>query len=160
MTLPKPIWESKYPYIEKGVMPYKKRRKTKAQLVAKFKKGEQSMSPVIDTEVREGADDVTEGVVYEIVNIENVDTEVQHLSGIRVSLKDVKGGDGNVMLWKRKVTGTGSKLGVFITQLGNNTDKWLHKFVKFNVWQDRRRELEVVPAPTPKAAKPKKLPAA
>ncbi len=152
----KPIWANKYPYIEKGVMQHKKRRMTKGQLVAKFKRKEDNMSPIIQTEVREGADDVSEGVAYEIINVEQITTDVQSLQGIRVTLQDLKGGEGNVMLWQRKVTGTGSKLGVFITHLGNNTDKWLHKWVKFNVWQDRKREIEIIPAPVPKAAKPKK----
>ena len=78
--------------------------------------------PKIDTEVREGADDITEGVAYEIVNVEEITTDVQSLAGIRVTLLSVKAEEGNVMLWKRKVTGSGSKLGVFITELGHNTD--------------------------------------
>ena len=114
------------------------------------------MSPVIDTDVREGADDVTEGIAYEIINIEDITTDVQSLQGIRVSLRDQKGREGNVMLWKRRITGTGSKLGVFIILLGDNTDKWLHKWVIFKVWQDRKRELVVMPALTPEVANVKK----
>lgn len=111
------------------------------------------MSPEIKTEVREGADDVIEGVAYEITNIEDIMTEVQNLQGIRVSLLTAKAQEGNVVLWKRPVTGKGSKLGVFITQLGSNTDKWLNQWVIFRVWQPRNRVLEVVPAPVPKATK-------
>jgi len=125
-------------------------------LVKIFKKGGKTMSPVIDTEVREGADDVQVGVFYEIVNVEELTTDVQFLSGIRVSLQDQKGGEGNVMLWKRKVTGTGSKLGAYITALGSNTDKWLHKWVVHEPWQTRSNVLTVVAAPVPKAAKVKK----
>lgn len=105
------------------------------------------MSPVIDTDVREGADDVTEGIPYEIINIEDIVTDVQGLAGIRVSLLSAKAEEGNVVLWKRKITGHGSKLGVFIDALGKNTDAWLHEWVVFSPWQPRNRGLEVVSAP-------------
>jgi len=111
------------------------------------------MSPKVDTEVREGADDVLEGVPYEIINVEDITTDVQNLAGIRVSLLSAKAEEGNVVLWKRPVTGTGSKLGVFITELGNNTDNWLNKWVIFKVWQPRNRVLEVVNPPTRKSVK-------
>lgn len=114
------------------------------------------MSPKLDTEVREGADDVTEGIAYEITDIEEIETEVQNLQGIRVSLLTQKAQEGNVMLWKRRVTGTGSKLGVFITELGHNTDGWLHKWVIFETWQLRNRKLVVVPAPKGKPIRAKK----
>lgn len=143
-------------HVKEEVMPIRLRPKTKGQLQQIFKRGGKSMSPVIDTDVREGADDVTVGIPYEIINVENIDTDVQHLSGIRVSLQDQKGGEGNVMLWKRKVTGTSSKLGAYITALGNNTDKWLHKWVVHEPWQIRNNALTVVAAPVPKAPKAKK----
>jgi len=154
----KELWQQGFnpALLQRGVMPIRLRAKTKGQLVENFKKGGKSMSPVVDTEVREGADDVNEGIPYEIVNVESIDTDVQHLSGIRVSLQDQKGGEGNVMLWRRKVTGTSSKLGAYITALGNNTDKWLHKWVIHEPWQVRNNVLTVVAAPVPKAPKAKK----
>lgn len=111
--------------------------------------------PKIDTEVREGADDVVEGVPYEIVNVEEVETDVQNLLGIRVSLLDQKAGEGNVMLWKRKITGTTSKLGAYITTLGNNTDSWLHKWVIHETWKPRNNVLVVIPAPKGKPIRAK-----
>ena len=153
MTLSRKFWESlRYP-VKMGGGVYRRKRETKRQLVEKFYGKEKGMSPKIQTEVREGADDVTEGVPYEIVNVEEITTDVAFYKGIRVSLLDKKKAEGNVMLWQRKVTGTGSKLGVFIVALGNDTDRWLHKWVIFKVWQDRKRELEIIPAPTPKATK-------
>lgn len=151
----KELWEQPFDAYsnQREVKPRRKKRLTKSELAQCLEKGGNSMSPVLDTEVREGADDVVEGVAYEIINVEDVDTEVQGYKGIRVSLLTEKAIEGNVMLWKRKVTGTGSKLGVFITVLGNNTDKWMHKWVKMVSWQDRKRELEVVSAPSPKASK-------
>ena len=154
----KELWQQGFnpALLKGGVMPIRLKRRTKGRLIENFRKGGKSMSPVVDTEVREGADDVTVGIPYEIVNVENIDTDVQHLSGIRVSLQDQKGGEGNVMLWKRKVTGTCSKLGAYITSLGNNTDKWLHKWVIHEPWQVRNNVLTVVAAPVPKVPKEKK----
>ena len=111
------------------------------------------MSPEIGTEVREGADDVKLNTPYEIINIESVTTDVSQYSGIRVEFLDTKGKTGTVMLWKRPVTGTGSKLGVFITTLGSNTDKWLHKWLVFKEWEAKKRSIEIVAAPAEKATK-------
>ena len=149
----KQLWKRGSYQFVKGGGAYRKKRMTKGQLVSKFKEKGGNMSPVIDTEVREGADDVTEGVAYEIINVEEITTDVQNLSGIRVSLLSAKAEEGNVVLWQRKVTGKGSKLGVFLEALGHNTDKWLHKWVVFQPWQPRNRGLEVVAASVPKASK-------
>jgi hypothetical protein len=102
------------------------------------------MSPKIDTEVREGADDVELGVSYEITNVEDITTDVQQFSGLRVVMVSPEGDEGTVVLWKRKVTGKGSKLGVFIEALGNNTDSWLHKWIVFRHWLPRDRVIEVL----------------
>ena len=150
----KQLWErSPYQFI-KGGGANKKKRKTKGQLVKQFYNKGGNKLPKIDTEVREGADDITEGVAYEIVNVEEIVTDVQQYSGIRVTCLSVKAEEGNVVLWQRKVTGKDSKLGVFLTLLGNDTDKWLHKWVVFRTWQLRNRLLELVEAPAPKASKP------
>lgn len=153
MTARKELWQYPFYRFQKEVIRSKDRRKTKGQLVELFKKGGSLVSPVIHTEVREGADDVDEGVTYQITNVEDVETDVQKLSGIRVSLISAKGQEGNVVLWKRPITGKTSKLGVFITVLGDNTDKWLRKWILFKVWQPRNRVIEVVSAPVPKAPK-------
>lgn len=147
------LWEYPFPIKVKEVRHRRKKYKTKSQLVEQINRKEERMSPKIDTEVREGADDVIEGIPYEIVNVEDIVTDVQNLSGIRVEMLNQKAEEGNVVLWKRRITGSGSKLGVFITVLGSNTDTWIHKWVKFNVWKERQREIEVVPAPAP--SKPK-----
>ena len=81
------------------------------------------MGPKLKTEVREGADDITEGIAYEIVNVEEIVTDVRALSGIRVTVLSKKAEEGNVVLWQRSVTGKGSKLGVFITELGENSSE-------------------------------------
>ncbi len=42
------------------------------------------MSPEIGTEVREGADDVKLNIPYEVVNVEDVSTDVAQYKGVRV----------------------------------------------------------------------------
>ena len=112
------------------------------------------MSPEIGTEVREGADDVKLNIPYEITNVETgVVTDVQSFSGVRVELLSPKGHIGNVMLWKRPVTGKASKLGIFITLLGGNTDKWLHKWIIFHGWDKGNRNMEVIAKPTEASTK-------
>ena len=109
--------------------------------------------PKIDTEVREGADDVELGVSYEITNVEEITTDVQQFSGIRVVMTSPEGDEATVVLWKRKVTGANSKLGVFITALGNNTDAWLHKWIVFRNWLPRDRKIEVLESKSVKKSK-------
>lgn len=99
--------------------------------------------PKIGTEVREGADNVEIGVVYHIDNVEEVKTEVSFYQGIRVSLIGAKKQEGNVMLWQRPITGSGSKLGAFMTLLGDNTDKWLGQNIIFKSWQQGARLVEL-----------------
>lgn len=109
--------------------------------------------PEIGTEVREGADDVKLNIPYEIVNVENVVTDVAQYQGIRVELLTAKGQTGSIMLWKRPVTGKGSKLGVFITKLSSNTDRWLHKWLIFHEWEAKKRLIELIPAPVERVTK-------
>jgi hypothetical protein len=150
------LWErSNLPTI-KGGDRHRKKRITKGQLVAKSKRKEGNGMPKIETEVRDGADDVQIGVSYEITNVEDIVTDVQQFSGLRVVLVSPEGDEGTVVLWKRKVTGKGSKLGVFIEALGNNTDSWLHKWIVFRNWLPRDRKIEVLESHKAKAAKPAK----
>lgn len=109
--------------------------------------------PEIGTEVREGADNVKLNIPYEITNVEGVTTDVSGYSGIRVEMLTTAAKDGSVMLWKRPITGTGSKLGVFITKLGSNTDRWLHKWLIFREWEVKKRLIELIPAPVERATK-------
>lgn len=100
--------------------------------------------PKIGTKVQEAADDVAIGVEYEIANVSEVDTEISHYKGIRVELLSKKGDEGSVMLWQRPVTSPKSKLGAFIDLLGDDTDKWLHKSVKFTDWRIGARIIELI----------------
>lgn len=99
------------------------------------------MSPELGVDVVEGGDDIEVNVPYEIVNVEDVTTDVSFYKGVRVELVSAKAEMGTVMLWKRGKVGTQSKLGAFITLLGSNTDNWLHKWVVFQAWEKNRRHV-------------------
>lgn len=156
MSYYRELWERSNLPLIKGGDRYKRKRVTKGQLVAKSKRKEVDGMPEIDTEVRDGADDVQIGVSYEITNVEDITTDVQQFSGLRVVMVSPEGDEATVVLWKRKVTGKGSKLGVFIEALGNNTDSWLHKWIVFRNWLPRDRKIEVLESRKAKAAKPAK----
>lgn len=113
------------------------------------------MSPEIATEIREGADNVELNVPYEIVNVEETVTDVSFYHGIRVELLSAKAKEGSIMLWKRPITGKGSKLGVFIILLGFNTDKWLHQWLIFKSWERNTWLVELTVAPVLEATKAK-----
>jgi len=99
--------------------------------------------PELDVKVREGGDDIQIGVPYEIVNVEDVTTEVSSYRGVRVQLMSKKAEEGNVMAWKRPVTSPSSKLGALMELLGSNTDKWLHKWIVFKDWRQGARLVEL-----------------
>jgi len=137
----------------KGGEAYRKKRYTKGELVKLYYEGRLSMSPEIGTLVRESGDDVEPNIPYEIVNVEMVTTDVAMYQGIRVELLDAKVHAGAVMLWRRPITGTGSKLGVFIELLGSNTDEWLNKWIIFKEWEAKKRSVELTAAPVERATK-------
>lgn len=99
--------------------------------------------PKVGTKVQEGADDVRIGMPYTILTAEVVQTEKAAYNGIRVGLVDKNKDDGSVMLWHRAVTSPRSKLGAFITLLGDDTDKWLGQKIVFKDWQEGARVIEL-----------------
>lgn len=134
------------------VVPIRK-RVTKGELVRRFYESEGKMSPELGTKIQEGADDVRLNIPYVINNIESVKTEKQSFDGHRVELLDAKGDVGSVMLWSRPVTSPQSKLGAFVTLLGSNTDKWLHKWIIFKGWEPNNRHIELSEAPPVKSTR-------
>jgi hypothetical protein len=47
-------------------------------------------------------------------------------------------------LWMREVAGKQSKLGAFITELGDNTDAWTGKKIMIKSWRPNIRKIEVL----------------
>lgn len=131
----------------------KRKRMTKGRLHEIISRNGGKLMPEIGTEVVESGDTVAQNIPYEIVNVEEVDTEISHYSGIRVEMLTAKGETGSIMLWKRQRVGTGSKLGVFITVLGTNTDSWLHRWVMFKNWEKNNRVIVGVASPSPASLK-------
>jgi hypothetical protein len=107
------------------------------------------MSPELGTEAKESGDVVRLNIPYEITNVEEVTTDVSFYQGVRVEMVTAEAETGTIMLWKRPVVGTKSKLGAFITLLGSNTDKWLHRWVVFTHWEKNARVVLHSSAPSP-----------
>jgi hypothetical protein len=133
-----------------GYRKVKRHRVTKGQLGKIWRKGGNQVSPEIGTEVVESGDTVELNVIYSILNVEEVTTEVSFYQGIRVEMIGTAGQLGSIMLWRRSKVGKGSKLGSFIELLGSNTDTWKGKFIVFEKWEKNNRK--ILPAQLPKLA--------
>jgi hypothetical protein len=98
----------------------------------------------IDAELIKRLPEPEEGKVYRIESVEYVETPLQGLKGWRVTLREVSTGTLYVsVLWKRDRVGSKSKLGCFIAVLGNKTDNWTGKTIKFVSWKPKDRRIEL-----------------
>jgi hypothetical protein len=98
----------------------------------------------IDAELVKRLPEPEEGKVYRIESVEYVETPLQGLKGWRVTLRDVSTGTMHAtMLWKRERVGSKSKLGCFIAVLGNQTDNWTGKTVRFVSWKPKDRKIQL-----------------
>jgi len=98
----------------------------------------------IDVEIIRRMPEPEEGHTYRIEKVEHVKTPIQGLEGWRVTLKDVNDGSLHAtMLWKREKVGERSKLGAFLSTLGNRTSEWIGKTVEFVSWKPRSRNLRL-----------------
>jgi len=84
------------------------------------------------------------GHKYRIASVEEFTSDVQGLKGIRVTLDGGKDEKIALALWLRSTVGKKSKLGSFVVALGDNTDNWIGKHIRFISWIERKREIEVV----------------
>jgi len=81
---------------------------------------------------------------YVILVAETFISDVAGYEGVRVTLD---GGIDNLLaipLWQRQTVGRKSKLGAFLAVLGNDTDSWIGKTIKFVSWQPKARVIELV----------------
>jgi len=95
--------------------------------------------PKIDVKIAETKPEPYAGLVAKITNAEVIETQRQHFNGIRVSLVDKEGNEYATMLWLRDTVGQRSKLGAFITALGDDTDEWIGKWIRFVSWDRNAR---------------------
>jgi len=130
----------------KGVERKRKKRQTKAELVALYQNKKGVKMPEYNTSVTY---DPKRETVYEIVGVDEITTR-NNLLGIRVGLKSYDKNDQRdygVTLWPASETNATSKWGSFVAVLGSNTDSWLHKWIKIVSWQNRLCEIALMPVP-------------
>ena len=87
--------------------------------------------------------------VYEIVSVDEITTR-NNLTGVRVEMKaknSLDKRDYAVTLWPSDQVSNTSKWGAFISVLGNDTDKWLHKWIRIGNMQARLCEIFLEKAP-------------
>lgn len=101
--------------------------------------------PKINVEIAETLPEPKEGMIYTIAEAEPFTSQVRGYKGLRVAMTGQDGSTVVAALWTRDVAGEKSKLGSFITALGNDTDTWIGKKIKFTTWRQGDRKIEVVP---------------
>ena len=103
------------------------------------------MNPKIDADLPpRGEEAITIGKTYTILLAETFVSEVSKYKGIRVTLEAGLDDVLAIPLWLGDVVSRNSKLGAFISLLGDNTDEWLNKQIQFVQWEPKHREIKVV----------------
>jgi hypothetical protein len=101
--------------------------------------------PKIDVEIAETLPEPQEGHVYVIGECELFTSQVRGYKGLRVPMKDEAAQKEVVAaLWMREVAGAQSKLGAFVTVLGDDTDAWTGKKIMVKSWRPNLRKIEVL----------------
>ena len=101
--------------------------------------------PKLKVEIAEAMPEPIEGHIYLMTETELFTSPVRGYKGLRVSMKDVADGAEVVtVLWMREIAGEKSKLGSFISVLGDESDAWVGKKVKFVTWRPNDRKIEVL----------------
>lgn len=100
--------------------------------------------PKVNVEIAESLPEPVEGQTYTITEAEIFTSQVRSYKGIRVSMEAQDGTTVVTALWTRDIAGEKSKLGTFISVLGNDTDKWIAKKIKFVSWRAGNRKIELV----------------
>jgi hypothetical protein len=104
-----------------------------------------SKMPKIKVEIAESLPEPIEGHIYLITETELFTSPVRSYKGLRVSMKDVVDGTEVVaVLWMRDIAGEKSKLGSFVSVLGDESDSWVGKKIKFVTWRPGDRKIEVI----------------
>lgn len=91
-----------------------------------------------------GEEAIELGVKYAIVSVEEFKSDQQGFLGWRVVLDGGSDKLFAIALWTRDIVGRRSKLGSFIEKLGNEPDDWPPHVIKFVMWADKNREIELV----------------
>lgn len=98
----------------------------------------------IDSEVADELPEIIAGKTYRISSAEATTTDVHDYKAVVVILESVPEGDAyNTMLWIQKTVSQRSKLGAFLSALGDNTDKWKDKVIEVVKWAEKDREIRI-----------------
>jgi len=101
--------------------------------------------PKINVEIAESLPEPIEGHIYTITETELFTSQVRGYKGLRVAMTDQADGNQVVAaLWMREIAGSKSKLGSFISILGDETDAWVGKKIRFVTWRPGDRKIEVI----------------
>ena len=101
--------------------------------------------PKINVEIAETLPEPLEGHIYTITETELFTSQVRGYKGLRVAMTDIEGDKPVVAaLWMREIAGSKSKLGSFVAALGDDSDTWVGKKIKFVTWRPNDRKIEVI----------------
>ena len=101
--------------------------------------------PKINVEIAESLPEPVEGHIYVIGEAELFTSAVRGYKGLRVPMVDVADKSEVVAaLWMREVAGEKSKLGSFISVLGEDTDSWTNKKIQIVAWRQGNRKIGVI----------------
>lgn len=99
----------------------------------------------VDVEIAESLPEPVEGHIYVIGEAELFTSQVRGYKGLRVPMTDVSDNSEVVAaLWMREVAGEKSKLGAFISVLGEDTDAWRNRKIQVVAWRQGNRKIGVV----------------
>jgi hypothetical protein len=100
--------------------------------------------PEIPVEIAEQLPEPKENETYTIQEVETFTSQVRAYKGLRVKMVTAQNEVAVSALWLRQVAGKKSKLGAFVTALGNNTDNWVNRRIRIVAWRDKNREIQLV----------------
>jgi hypothetical protein len=101
--------------------------------------------PKIKVEIAESLPEPAEGHIYVIGEAELFTSQVRGYKGLRVPMVDVADNSEVVAaLWMREVAGSMSKLGAFVSVLGEDTDSWTNKKIQIVAWRQGNRKIGVI----------------
>jgi len=105
----------------------------------------------LNTEISKRLPTFHVGLIGKITSVEVIQTKIRGIDALRVVLSDTncdESGDGNTqhvdVLWLREKVSRNSKLGAFLSVLGDDTDKWLGRTIVIDKWAEKDRKIQVV----------------
>lgn len=108
--------------------------------------------PKINTKIIKNLPEPIEGKTYQIVKVSEKESKEKGLKGFEVVLapivkgvvETVRDNFAQTMLWYKEEAGATSKIGSFMSVLGDDTDLWVGKNIRFVEWEAKNREVEAV----------------